>query len=171
MTQRFLKFLSLIAMIHMVLVGPESLGLAKVLSNGDQAPLFALESIQGQRVDLAQHIGSEVIVLGLFHICEPCRNQAMELQTLLEAVKGQKVLVVGVNVSGDSRASVAEYLNSFPRKVSFPYLLDTNRIVEGLFSIKSTPIVYIIDRQGMIRFKGSSVPVKVLHEEVAKLLP
>ncbi|HLB01709.1 MAG TPA: TlpA disulfide reductase family protein [Nitrospiria bacterium] len=170
MTQRFLKFLIFIVMTYIVLAGPENLGLAKVLSNGDQAPSFALESIQGQRVDLAQHIGSEVIVLGLFHICEPCMNQAMELQVLLEAVKGEKVLVVGVNASGDSRASVMEYLNSFPRKVSFPYLLDPNRIVEGLFSIKSTPIVYIIDRQGMIRFKGSSIPANVLLGEVAKLL-
>jgi len=170
MTQRFPKVLIFIAMTCIVLAGPANLGLAKVLSNGDQVPLFALESIQGQRVDLAQHIGSEVIVLGLFHICEPCRNQAMELQTLLEAVKGEKVLVVGVNVSGDSRASVMEYLNSFPQKVSFPYLLDPNRIVEGLFSVKSTPIVYIIDRKGMIQFKGSSVPGRVLHQEVVKLL-
>ena len=81
MTRRLLKFVILITMLNMALIGPQSLGLAKVLNYGDKAPLFALESIQGQRVDLAQHIASEVIVLGLFHICEPCRNQAMELQT------------------------------------------------------------------------------------------
>jgi cytochrome c biogenesis protein CcmG/thiol:disulfide interchange protein DsbE len=170
MPRRFLRFVIFIAMMNLILLGPVVLSLAKVLNQGDKAPLFALESVQGQKVDLAQHIGSEVIVLGLFHICEPCMNQAMELETLIQSFKGKKILVVGVNASGDPKPAVLEYLNSFPQKVSFPYLVDPARTVEGLFSVKVTPIVYIIDRQGIIRFKGSSVPAQILQKEVSKLL-
>jgi hypothetical protein len=97
-------------------------------------------------------------------------EQAMEMETLLQSVKGKKVLVVGVNVSGDSKAAVMDYLVRFPRKENFPYLVDPARAVEGLFSIRSTPIVYIIDRQGVVRFKGSSVPAQILQKEVLKLL-
>jgi cytochrome c biogenesis protein CcmG/thiol:disulfide interchange protein DsbE len=146
------------------------LSLAKVLNSGDKAPLFTLESVQGQKIDMSQHMGSEVIVLGLFHICEPCRNQALELETLSQSVKGKKVLVVGINASGDSKPAVMDYLNSFPRKVSFPYLLDPTRIVQDLFSVRATPIVYIIDQQGIIRYKGSSVPAPILQREVLKIL-
>jgi cytochrome c biogenesis protein CcmG/thiol:disulfide interchange protein DsbE len=170
MTQRLVKLLMLMGMIYLLLLGPAVLGLAKVLNNGDQAPVFTLDSVQGPNIDLAQHIGSEVIVVGLFHICEPCMKQAMEMEALLQSVKGKKVLVVGVNASGDSKAAVLDYLSKFPRKVNFPYLVDPTRTVEGLFSVRSTPIVYIIDRQGVIRFKGSSVPAQVLEKEVLKLL-
>jgi peroxiredoxin len=79
-------------------------------------------------------------------------------------------LVVGVNAAGDPKPAVMEYLNSFPRKVNFPYLVDPARTVEGLFSVKVTPIVYIIDQQGIIRFKGSSVSAQILQKEVLKLL-
>ncbi len=170
MAQRLVKLLMLIGMLYLVLLGPVVLSLAKALNNGDKAPVFALDAVQGPKVDLARHIGSEVIVVGLFHICEPCMEQAMEMETLIQSVKGKKVLVVGVNAAGDSKAAVVNYLNKFPRKVSFPYLVDPARTVEGLFSIRATPIVYIIDRQGVIRFKGSSVPAEILQKEVLKLL-
>ncbi|MCI0529915.1 MAG: TlpA family protein disulfide reductase [Nitrospira sp.] len=171
MVQRLVKLLMLVGMLYLVLLGSVVLSLAKVLNNGDKAPVFALDSVQGPKLDLAQHIGSEVIVVGLFHICEPCMEQAMEMEALLQSVKGRKVLVVGVNAAGDSKTAVMDYLNKFPQKVSFPYLVDPARTVEGLFSIKATPIVYIIDRQGIIRFKRSSVPAQVLEKEVLKLLP
>ncbi len=170
MAQRLVKLLMLTGILYLVLLGPTFLSLAKVLNDGDKAPVFALDSVQGPKVDLAQHIGSEVIVMGLFHICQPCMEQAMEMETFLQSVKGKKVLVVGVNASGDSKTAVMDYLSKFPRKVSFPYLVDPARTVEGLFSIRATPMVYIIDRQGVIRFKGSSVPAQVLEKEVLKLL-
>lgn len=170
MGQKLLKIPMFMGILYLVLIGPVVLSLAKVLNNGDKAPVFALDSVQGPKVDLAQHIGSEVIVVGLFHICEPCMEQAMEMETFLQSVKGKKVWVVGINASGDSKSAVMEYLNTFPRKVSFSYLVDPARTVEGLFSIRATPIVYIIDRQGTIRFKGSSVPAQILEKEVLKLL-
>ena len=170
MKRRFLKWVTLIAILYLFIVGPVFLSFAKVLNSGDKAPLFTLESVQGQKIDLSRHIGSEIIVLGLFHICEPCMNQALELEALSQSVKGKKVLVVGINASGDSKPAVMDYLNSFPQKVSFPYLLDPTRTVQDLFSVRATPIVYIIDQQGTIRYKGSSVPSQVLQKEVLKLL-
>lgn len=170
MTLKFHKGVIYSLLISITLAGLAQAVLAKVLNPGDKSPTFALESTQGQKVDLARHIGAEVIVLGLFHICEPCMMQAMELEALSQSLKGRKILVLGVNAAGDPKPAVTEYLNSFPQKVTFPYLLDPARTVEGLFSVRATPIVYIIDQQGIIRFKGSSVPAKVLEREVLKLL-
>jgi cytochrome c biogenesis protein CcmG/thiol:disulfide interchange protein DsbE len=170
MPQRLAKLLMFIGIFDLLLLGPAFLSTAKVLNDGDKAPIFALDSVQGPKVDLAQYIGSAVIVVGLFHICEPCMEQAMEMETLFQSMKNKKVFLVGVNASGDSKAAIMDYLNKFPQRVSFPYLLDPTRTVEGLFNIRATPMVYIIDRQGVIRFKGSSVPAEVLEKEVLKLL-
>ncbi len=54
---------------------------------GDPAPNFTLETLDGQTVSLAQYKG-KVVVLGLFHICEPCLIQGTELQKVHEAFQG-----------------------------------------------------------------------------------
>ena len=46
-------------------------GLFKV---GDKAPSFTLTTITGETVGLDTYKG-KVVVLGLFHICEPCMVQ------------------------------------------------------------------------------------------------
>src|SRR2546426_9668975 len=63
---------------------------------GDPAPNFTLETLDGQTVSLAQYKG-KVVVLGLFHICEPCLIQGTELQKVHEAFQGKNVQVLGVN--------------------------------------------------------------------------
>ncbi len=146
-----------------------SVAFAAVLKIGDKAPSFSLTSMIGEKVSLSDAKGSKVVILGLFHICEPCMNQAMELQKIYEKNK-DKVSVIGVNASGDSKRDVQEYLNSFPAKVNFPYLLDPEHTTEKLFSVRQTPVVYIIDKEGVIRFKGSSRPAQELQGVVDGIL-
>ncbi|MCA9482040.1 MAG: redoxin domain-containing protein, partial [Nitrospira sp.] len=78
---------------------------------GEAAPDFTLTSLDGQSVTLSQFKG-KVVVLGLFHICEPCLIQGTNLQKVYEATRGKSVAVVGVNSSGDSSADVTEFLHS-----------------------------------------------------------
>ena len=142
---------------------------AAALKIGDKAPGFSLTSMIGEKVSLSDAKGSKVVILGLFHICEPCMNQAMELQKVYEK-NTDKVAIIGVNAAGDSKRDVQEYLNSFPTKVTFPYLLDPEHTTERLFSVRQTPIVYVIDKEGVIRFKGSSRPAQELQRVVDGIL-
>jgi len=63
---------------------------------GEKAPTFTLTSITGEPVSL-ESLKGKVIVLGLFHICEPCLLQGTNLQKVYEATRGKDVAVVGVN--------------------------------------------------------------------------
>ena len=90
---------------------------------GEAAPDFTLTAVTGETVSLAELRG-KVVVLGLFHICEPCLKQGTNLQRLYEATRGKNVAVVGVNSSGDSKADVMEFLQVFPVRVTYPYLVD-----------------------------------------------
>ena len=74
-------------------------GLFKV---GEKAPSFALTAITGETLGLDAYKG-KVVVLGLFHICEPCMIQGSALQKVSEMTKGKDVAVLGVNSSGDSK--------------------------------------------------------------------
>ena len=125
-------------------------GLFKV---GEKAPSFALTAITGEIVGLDTHKG-KVVVLGLFHICDPCMMQGSTLQKVSEMTKGKDVAVLGVNSSGNSKKEVGEFLSAFPVKVTYPYLLDPNKVTDRLYGGgKFIPNVYVIDQQGVIRWQ------------------
>ena len=145
---------------------------------GEPAPSFTLTSLDGQKVSLDQFKG-KVIVLGLFHICQPCLLQSTNLQKVFEATQGKPVAVVGVNSSGDSKANVSEFLKTFPVKVTYPYLLDPEQTTDKLYGGgKFIPNVYVIDQHGLIRWQrvgnfftdGTLAGHEMILEEVEKLL-
>ena len=134
---------------------------------GDKAPDFTLTSVKGEKMALSQHKGS-VVVLGLFHICEPCMNQATELQKLLNEGK-TKAVFLGVNTAGDTKEDVLAYLNQFKTKITFPYMLDPAQDVNKKYMQRLMPTVIIIDGDGVIRFRGSTTPKDVLLSEITKI--
>jgi cytochrome c biogenesis protein CcmG, thiol:disulfide interchange protein DsbE len=120
---------------------------------GEKAPSFALNAISGEPVSLDAYKG-KVVVLGLFHICDPCMMQGTNLQKVYEATQGKNVAVVGVNSSGNSKKEVGEFLSAFPVKVTYPYLLDPGKVTDKLYGGgKFIPNVYVIDQQGVIRWQ------------------
>ena len=152
---------------HLVLAA----GLFKV---GEKAPSFALTAITGETVGLDAYRG-KVVVLGLFHICEPCMLQGTALQKVSEMTKGKNVVVLGVNSSGDSKKNVSEFLSAFPVKVTYTYLLDPNLVTDKLYGGgKFIPNVYVIDQQGVIRWQRVGdmdlAGEQVIVAEVEKLL-
>ncbi|MDE3117598.1 MAG: TlpA family protein disulfide reductase [Nitrospirota bacterium] len=141
---------------------------------GERAPGFALTSINGETVSLDQFKG-KVIVLGLFHICEPCMMQGTNLQKVYEATQGKPVAVIGVNSSGDSKENVLEFLSAFPVKVTYPYLIDPKKTTDKLYGGgKFIPNVYVIDQEGVIRWQRVGnmdlAGADLILQEVNKLL-
>jgi cytochrome c biogenesis protein CcmG/thiol:disulfide interchange protein DsbE len=141
---------------------------------GEPAPAFTLTSVTGESVSLA-NLKGKVVVLGLFHICEPCLMQGTNLQKVHEATQGKNVAVVGVNSSGNSREDVTEFLTAFPVKVTYPYLLDPKKETDKLYGGgKFVPNVYVIDQQGVIRWQRVGnmdlAGADVIIQEVNKLL-
>jgi len=142
---------------------------------GDPAPNFTLETIDGQPLSLSQYRG-KVIVLGLFHICEPCLIQGTELQKVNEAFQGNpNVQVLGVNSAGNSKEKVKDFLKEFPVKVTYPYMVDPKKETDKLYGGgRFIPNVYIIDQAGIIRWQRVGTieigAAEVIKSEVDKLL-
>jgi len=141
---------------------------------GDPAPNFSLETLDGQTISLAQYKG-KVVVLGLFHICEPCLIQGTEFQKVHDAMQGKNVQVLGVNSAGNGKDKVKEFLKEFPVKISYPYMLDPKKETDKLYGGgRFIPNVYIIDQQGTIRWQRVGTMeiggAEVIKAEVEKLL-
>lgn len=141
---------------------------------GEPAPSFSLTSLTGEAVSL-ERLRGKVVVLGLFHICEPCLMQGTNLQKVYDATKGKNVAVIGVNSSGNSKEDVTEFLAQFPVKVTYPYLLDPKKVTDKLYGGgKFIPNVYVIDPQGVIRWQRVGnmdlAGAEVILKEVETLL-
>lgn len=134
---------------------------------GDKAPDFSLTSVKGEKVSLSQYKGS-VVVLGLFHICDPCMNQATEMQKLLNDGTS-KAVFIGVNTSGDTKEDVLAYLGQFRTRITFPYMIDPAQTVNNAYIQRFMPTVIIIDGDGVIRYRGSATPKDVLLAEIKKI--
>ena len=108
--------------------------------------------------------------MGMFHICVPCMNQAMEFEKVRSALKSDKLVVIGINTSGDSKAAVVDYLSQFPSKVNFPYLLDPGTSVQKAYIQRDMPTVLVIDAEGVIRARSPGVGADQLIPFIKKLL-
>jgi len=136
---------------------------------GDKAPNFSLSSLKGEKFDLATLKG-KVVLVGMFHICVPCMNQAMELNKVRQKIKSDKLVVLGINTSGDSRAAVEDYLNGFPHAVNFPYLLDPEMSLDKAYIQRDMPTVLIIDSEGILKARSTSVGADQLVPYLKKLM-
>ena len=136
---------------------------------GDTAPDFSLNAITGGKHTLSDLKG-KVVLVGMFHICVPCMNQAMEFEKVRKAMSTDKLVILGINTSGDSKKAVQDYLAGFPKPVSFPYLLDPNQTVHKAYSQRDMPTILIIDSKGVLRARSPSVGADQLIPYLKKLL-
>ena len=58
--------------------------------SGDKAPNFTLSSLAGEKFSL-DALKGKVVLVGMFHICVPCMNQAMELNKVRDKIKSDKL--------------------------------------------------------------------------------
>jgi cytochrome c biogenesis protein CcmG/thiol:disulfide interchange protein DsbE len=161
--------------VSFLFVGASILHAKGFFKVGDPAPNFTLDTLDGQTVSLAQYKG-KVVVLGLFHICEPCLIQGTELQKVAEAFKGNPgVQVLGVNSAGNSKEKVKDFLKEFPLKITYPYMVDPKKETDRLYGGgRFIPNVYIIDQAGIIRWQRVGTMeiggADVIKAEVERLL-
>jgi cytochrome c biogenesis protein CcmG/thiol:disulfide interchange protein DsbE len=169
--RRLALTLGLLIMPVLGMIPASAAGLFQV---GEKAPSFTLTAITGETLALESFKG-KVVVLGLFHICEPCMVQGSALQKVYESIQGKNVAVLGVNSSGNAKRDVGEFLSGFPVKVTYPYLLDPAKVTDKLYGGgRFIPNVYVIDQNGVIRWQRVGnmdlAGADVILAEVEKLL-
>lgn len=135
---------------------------------GDPAPGFALNAMDGSKVNLSDYKG-KVVVIGFVDNCPPCVAQAQELETLRrQYIKNPKLAVVGI-VSQD-KGGTDKLLRKMNPKAQYPLLLDPNMSVQKAYGLRGDPQIVIVDQKGMVAFKSYLISSSKLAEETDKLL-
>jgi peroxiredoxin len=128
----------------------------EMLRVGDQAPLFEVSDISGNRVKFEEKLGEDVVVLLFWSVyCDPCRESMQAYNELFRKYRTQGLNFLTVNMDG---AEMSNAIQAFLRDedLDLTVLLDELdgdmlRIADP-YGVQGTPTIYIIDRDGQIAF-------------------
>ena len=147
------------------LVGALALGavaVAKEEANkirlGDKAPDFTLVDTKGIERSLSSYEGRIVVLEWINPQCpyvENCyKTKAMQkaYERAKELDKGVVWLAINSTASTDAQRNQG-WIDRF--KLKYPILLDTDGNVARLYDARRTPHMYVIDKEGVLRYHGA----------------
>jgi thiol-disulfide isomerase/thioredoxin len=105
-------------------------------------PLFARDSLAGERTDLGQLRSGAVLVHFFATWCESCRAELTALQQFQARLHDRSVTIIGVDV-GEVDSRVRRFFAMEP--ASFPILLDRDSTASKTWRVSVLPTTFLLD--------------------------
>ena len=122
--------------------------LPEPLAEGTQAPDWALPTLTGDTVRLADLRGKVVLLDFFYKHCAPCCAALPALQRLYEKYKDRGVMLLGIDPIDDPvKDEMADFLAK--RGISYTVLF-SERELSSTYRIVAYPTLFFIDRDGNI---------------------
>lgn len=129
---------------------------AAVVEVGRPAPSYAAVDLQGDSVSLAGLRGRPVLLNIWATWCAPCREEIPYLQQLHDrhGAAGLEIVGVSVDTRGEER-KIAEFAAEMG--MTYPLWHDPDERVSAVFLALGVPASYLIDRDGVLRWRHLGV--------------
>lgn len=126
---------------------------------GQPAPAFSLKGIDGKTYSLADFKGKVVVLEWINPNCPFSRRHAEEKTMTETAARHPDVVWLAVNSTSPSSPNFlrpAEH-RAFDQEhgIAYPVLYDENGAVGRAYGARTTPHMFIIDRQGKVAYAGA----------------
>ena len=142
---------------------------------GQRAPDFVTSTLDGKRFVLKDYLkqpDNKILILTFFATwCELCGEDLQYLQRLNDQYGDRGLRVFCVFTGRLSKIKAAKkYMEEL--NVNLPILLDKKKVVSKPYKVPGLPCHYVIDREGLMRFKciGCGEDIKRKFEENLKSL-
>jgi peroxiredoxin len=125
---------------------------------GEPAPAFMLADSQGQKRSLADFKGKLVILEWINPECPYVVNcyKGKAMQTAYDKVKRLDSGVVWLAINTTFSTTPAQNDNWIRQYgLEYPILLDTDGKVGKLYDARRTPHMFVIDKEGILRYQGA----------------
>lgn len=154
-----LKSVVLIAVLLCGLAGP---ALADAVV-GEKAPDFTAKDVNGQQVTLSELKGKTVVLEWTNYGCPFVRKHydSGHMQALQKKYTGKGVVWIGVNSGAKGKegyfdSDEAQSKAAAAKKAAYTHLIrDPSGSLGKLYGAKATPHMYVIDKEGILAYKGA----------------
>ena len=127
--------------------GVEELELSPLL--GKPAPPVELKWLDGGDFTLADHAGSEIVMLDFWATwCGPCVKEMPLLADVADEFKSKGVVFFAVN-QGDDRETIRDFLKQ--KELEIPVALDASGQTGTSYEVKGIPTLVLIDKKGIVQ--------------------
>lgn len=113
------------------------------------APDFDLKDPDDRPQRLDDYRGKPIILNFWATWCPPCREEMPSMQRAHEAVSGDGIALVAINV-GEDADTIQQFLANYP--VDFPLPMDLDSRVVQSYPVKGLPTTFVIDPDGRLAY-------------------
>ncbi|WP_240375654.1 thiol-disulfide oxidoreductase ResA [Bacillus piscicola] len=114
---------------------------------GETAPNFRLETLEGETVELENYRGQGVFLNFWGTYCPPCEEEMPYMENQYAEFQDKGVEILAVNV-GESKLAVERFVNR--HKLTFPVPMDENKAVLDRYGIGPLPTTFLINENGIV---------------------
>jgi thiol-disulfide isomerase/thioredoxin len=128
-----------------------------------------LPDLKGNLVSLPDGFKGKIVLIHFWASwCPYCIKEMVAIESLVLKFKGKGLAPFSINV-GDRKVVAETYVA--PLKISYSILLDPKSLTARKYGVTGIPTTFILDRQGILRFKiPGEIDQKGLDRLLAKLL-
>jgi peroxiredoxin len=120
-----------------------------------EAPTFALQTLEGETVSLESLRGQVVLVNFWATWCPPCRLEMPGFERVYRDKQEQGFTIVGISTDRTGPGTVREFLEA--RGITFPVAMASGQVVRDFGGVRALPTSFLIDRQGRVRHQVSGI--------------
>jgi cytochrome c biogenesis protein CcmG, thiol:disulfide interchange protein DsbE len=111
----------------------------------------ALKDFAGKSVVIPDDVEGKVVFMHFWvSSCSYCVKEMCTLESFSRKHYAEGVRAFSIN-AGETRHNAMRYMENL--KISYPILLDPDLSVARTYGVSGVPTTYILDRQGVLRFK------------------
>ena len=131
---------------------------------GEKAAPFKLLTVDGREIDL-ESFSKDKVTLLVFGAtwCPSCRHEIPLLKEFYTEFKDEGLNVLGIDIQ-ESVKKVKSLVDK--NKINYPVVLDSKADVARLYKITGIPLNIVLDKSGVIVYKGNKPPDKELLKKL-----